>query len=403
MNITSTKALYIEKFKTIKYVLTFFFLNKLLILFVGLSALNNVNTSKGSDILQKLKFLFELNYSRWDSGWYEKIAAFGYITPKSAAFFPLYPMLMKMLSIFTGISLISAGLIISNISFLMVIYFARKLFLIDYSEKETNMIILLLIFFPTSYYFSAVYTEALFMLLVLLTIYNIRKRNWMLAGIAGFFATLTRNTGVFLVLPFLIEYLITVVGCEKLKNREIGFKDVKKYKTALWEALIPLSLIIYMFYQWIHFGNCLAFVKAEGQFGRHNIDPFKALWMGISTTISNHMMRFKPDWIHLYYAIELFVIILIICVLIFCFRKLRLSYLIIILYSFLIPMSDPVLGHSKDYFVSMSRYALVIFPLYPGIFELFRKHRVLYWMVQGVFICFLAILVYGWTKGKWVA
>jgi Gpi18-like mannosyltransferase len=77
--------------------------------------------------------LIQDGLTRWDSGWYIGIVQNGY-SSKSVAFFPLYPILMRMLNRITGSSSIS-GLLIANLSFFLALFYLYAITKQDYDDK----------------------------------------------------------------------------------------------------------------------------------------------------------------------------------------------------------------------------------------------------------------------------
>ena len=149
-------------------------------------------------------------FARYDSGWYHQIASNGYVfvaggpsagigKPGKIAFFPVYPLAMR----YTG-QLFNAGkadvylggILVSWISFIaasVVLFFLARL---DVNNRQAQRAVLLTAIFPFSFFFGLVYTEALFLLLTVLSFYGFRTRNWLLGGIAGALATATRVNGI---------------------------------------------------------------------------------------------------------------------------------------------------------------------------------------------------------------
>jgi Gpi18-like mannosyltransferase len=133
--------------------------------------------------------------TRWDGGWFLRIAQEGY-NLKSAAFFPLYPFLIKTLQ-GVGLSSQAAALLISNTSFLLMLIVFYHLVTLDYPESVAVRSLWYLAMFPTAFYFSVMYTESLYLFLVMLTLYLGRTRRWMLASLCGMLASLSRSLGFF--------------------------------------------------------------------------------------------------------------------------------------------------------------------------------------------------------------
>ena len=121
------------------------------------------------------------------------------------AFFPLYPLLIRIVGSLAGNHLV-AGLLISNASFFFGLLYLYKLLEHEYDRAVARRAIFYVSIFPTAVYFSAVYTESLFFMLTVASFYYMRAHRWWIAGALGFFAALTRVEGVLLVVPFVIEW-----------------------------------------------------------------------------------------------------------------------------------------------------------------------------------------------------
>ncbi len=151
-------------------------------------------------------------FFNWDSGWYLSIVQHGYnfIPGKESnvAFFPLYPLLVKIFSFYTDNQniVIFTGYLLSNIFCLLACFYLYKLVKIDYSESIAFKSVLFLIIYPVSFFFSIFYSEGLFLFLIIATFYYARTRNWPMMAVFGFFLPLTRSIGIFALIPLLIEY-----------------------------------------------------------------------------------------------------------------------------------------------------------------------------------------------------
>src|SRR6185312_14059809 len=142
----------------------------------------------------------------WDTSNFSHIALYGYVTLHQAAFFPLYPMLERALMTLTNNVLVS-GLIISNVFELIMFTALYRLVKEDFNGERGYYTVLYFSIFPSAFFFSAAYSESLFLCLSVLSFYHIRHGRWWLAGLFGFLASLTRPDGMFLLAPFCFEYL----------------------------------------------------------------------------------------------------------------------------------------------------------------------------------------------------
>lgn len=154
-------------------------------------------------------------WDRWDSYWYQLVAHQGYsagdLTPAQHAFAshfpPFYPMLMALVGLLLHIKLATAGLLISWVTGLISSWLLYQLVWHDFKEQRTA--ILAVIFFniyPMAYFTISIYTESLFICLILLAFYLLRKEHILLPAFLGMAAVLTRYIGINII-PAYIFYL----------------------------------------------------------------------------------------------------------------------------------------------------------------------------------------------------
>ena len=286
-------------------------------------------------------------WGRWDAEHYLGIATDGY-SGTEWAFFPLYPLLIRLVGAFTGSHLI-AGLIISNAaSFFALLYF-YKLVEHEYNRHVAQRATFYVSIFPTAIFFSAVYSESLFLFLTVASFYYVRERRWVTAGVFGFLAAMTRSEGILLAAPLFIEWVVAA--------RE-GGREFFRYwlddvvKPLVGMALVPLGLAAYMAYSWIAIGDPLRFSHVQTHWGRSFAPP----WIAFSNTLHKMTAAHAPQTIA-NEGLELAFTVLMLVVLVIGLRRLRLSYIIYMALSILIPMSTSSL-------MSMPRFALVLFPMF---------------------------------------
>ena len=186
---------------------------------------------------------------------YLHIAKYGYGLYQQA-FFPLFPLLIKLVSFVTNNNYFIAGLIISNLSFLIgIVVFKKYLGSISKNPSKITWILLFLLAFPTSFFFGAVYTESLFFLLFVSALYFTQEKRYWLVIACCILASMTRLMGVFLLIPV----LFTVIN----QKKHIHFTDWK----IILAILSPgLGLLTYMLYLTYTVGNPLAFYSTQSNF-----------------------------------------------------------------------------------------------------------------------------------------
>jgi hypothetical protein len=201
--------------------------------------------------------------TRWDSGWYVNLAEAGYWEPPKRvgqetnhAFFPLYPGLMRLLVRTTGIETSLAGNVVSAAAFLAALLLFAEWTKRHFGEDRVLPAVLVLLVFPTSFFFAAVYTEALVLALSLAAVLSIERGRPLAGAAAGALAGLTRITGVVLA-----PYLALVSW---RASREAGLPRGRALARAALAGASPLAGFgVFCLYFWRRFGDPLLFVKAQ--------------------------------------------------------------------------------------------------------------------------------------------
>src|ERR1700761_7096449 len=111
---------------------------------------------------------------RWDSIHYLAIAQRGYARPGDAVFFPLYPLLIRALGFVVGSDPL-AGVLISAACLAVAMTLLHRLTELELGRPAADATVLLLAFAPMSFFFTAVYTESLFLALSLGCVYAARR------------------------------------------------------------------------------------------------------------------------------------------------------------------------------------------------------------------------------------
>jgi hypothetical protein len=143
---------------------------------------------------------------RWDGVHYLSIASGGYRLAGDTVFFPLYPLLTAALATVVR-SVALAAVLISVASFAGALALLHRLTELELGRGAADTTILLLALSPLTFFFSAAYTESLFLLLSVASVYAARTERWPAAGVLAVLAAATRVTGVLLVLPLALMFL----------------------------------------------------------------------------------------------------------------------------------------------------------------------------------------------------
>lgn len=257
----------------------------------------------GYENYQKNPYVYA--WANFDGEHYLSIAKNGYGNGEQA-FFPFYPLLIKVLG-----SNIFVALLISHSCFLLTLFGLYKL-------TKSKLVILLLLTFPTAFYFASVYTESLFLCLVVWSFYAFQRKKYLSGIILGSLSSLTRVIGI-----------------------------------------IPIGLLSYMAYSKYKWGDFLAFFHSAKQFGEQRSDHLILL----PQVFYRYFFKILPNLNYDYFPVvfttflELFMAIGFLYVIIISFRKLKIEYWLFLVVGFLIPTFS-------GSFSSLPRYVLVLFPVY---------------------------------------
>jgi hypothetical protein len=218
------------------------------IVWLSLKSLPPEWTAAGSQILQA--------WSMWDGGHYVAIAEHGYTDAAAlqdrAAFFPLYPLLMRMVAWLPGVSIQLAGILISLGSIALVTWFLADYLNRQFGESVTRNTIVVLLVTPYAVFLTAVYTESQFMLLAILSLWFADRKQWWAAAIVCGLATATRVTGLALV-P-------TVLW--------LAYRHRQSLSRLFGLAAISVSgIVAYVTYTWIELDSPFAFLRAQSDWG----------------------------------------------------------------------------------------------------------------------------------------
>ena len=213
-------------------------------------------------------------FANMDGVHYIDIAKRGY-SEFVYAFFPLYPLSISLLGTILGGNYFLAGWIISLITGLLALLFLYQLaFALSKDKRTAFWSLLLLLLFPTSFYFNAVYTESLFFLLLVGSLLALQKKNYLLAAIVGYFAATTRLVGLFLIIPFFFALAQQV---KVLDLSAVNVKRLWQQFISFWKKLSPIQYLVlfapllgfasYSLFLWITTGDPLRFFNVQPAFG----------------------------------------------------------------------------------------------------------------------------------------
>lgn len=193
--------------------------------------------------------------SNFDGYHYLTIANDGYSEPHRA-FFPLFPYVLRYLSLFTGYGTFIVGLVVNSVlssaACIAWYYIFRE---VTGSWEKSKSALITFLLFPTAFFLLCIYTESLFLLLFGLFVLGYTHKKTLLYTTTGVLIGLTRLSGVFVAL-----IPITFLVCKWREEKLIRASDI----LAIASPFIGLS--IYMIYLMFSAGDPLAFIHAQQGF-----------------------------------------------------------------------------------------------------------------------------------------
>jgi Gpi18-like mannosyltransferase len=294
----------------------------------------------------------------WDTQWYTDIARRGYDWRKSvgtspAAFFPLYPLLIRLGVVLTHRSYLGVALAISNACFLGALGFLWRLTQWEFNAEVAGRTVLYLAVFPTALFFFAGYSESLFLLLTVASLYYLRRRDWLLAGFLGALASATRVTGILLLVPFVYEY----ARYSNFSWRKLELKGL------IGLALVPVGLLAFMLYLENTVGDAFAF--AHYQAAWQKVFTLR-LWAGTLESI-RQILLVQPwaSFFEVHNVINLGALVLFLGTTIVGSRRLPAAYTLYLAAFWLVTLSSPAIANGYPVpLISMSRYVVTLFPVF---------------------------------------
>jgi hypothetical protein len=193
--------------------------------------------------------------SNWDTRLYEHLGTQGYTEPYLFAFFPLFPLVARLLVSHLHLDFVWVAVTLNNALFFASLLLVRRLAAPILGSGAALATSALLAVHPLSFYFFVPYTESLFLFLTLSTFLAALRGRWLVAALAGSLAVLTRNTGI-LLWPAL--WVLAGDSPERLRVR-----------ARVATCVLPAALLGLMTYTRIRYGDALLFLHGQRAWHDH--------------------------------------------------------------------------------------------------------------------------------------
>ncbi len=281
-------------------------------------------------------------WTHWDGAVYIDIATKGYTDLTSVSFYPLYPLLLRVLSFvftlggFNYFAVGAVGIVISSIFALITCLLLFKLVSFEYDGETARLSVLYLLAFPTAFFLFAVYTESFFLALAIGAFYAARREKWSLAILLACLTVLTKNQGILVVVALAVEYA-----------QQIGWNPRRLDRRAIFFTLPVIAFGGWLGFNWLSYGNPFAFIAALSHWNRVFTWPWDTLIAGAG--------RFEAP------LVIAFLLILALAIRPALKGEIRLTYFIFFVITLMQPLLNPIVESPLR---SVIRYQLIIFPAF---------------------------------------
>jgi hypothetical protein len=310
-------------------------------------------------------------WGRWDTMFYWSIARSGYprIGPEGAwvyhaAYFPLFPSMMRGLSVLLGgLDPYACGLLLAFGLFGLAVVYLDRLVRLDETPEFAELVVLVLMAYPGSHFLTCVYPESTTLFLAVFAVYCARTGKPLVAGLACMLAVLARSSGVFICVPVLFELL---------RQHERFTLSPK----VLVLGLPVLSLGFWVAMNQAMFGDPLYFVHVQGAWGRHP-SFFLAPLLSLDLSLDYHFLTLSVVALTVYGYV----------------RRERAGYLGLSTLNALLPLSTGMMR-------GIHRYMGSNFPLFIFLARFFerRKRGLLAYVIIGLGA--MVLFAFKWGQGN---
>src|SRR5215469_5079377 len=226
-------------------------------------------------------------WNKQDSLWFLQIAQHGYSAHNaSAAFYPAYPLLIRLVGYLCFGHLLLAAYLVSNVALLAALVILYRLTEREYDTATARRAVLYLCVFPTAFFLFDTYSEAVFLLAAVGALALARSGRWGWAGLVGIGATLTRSAGVAVILALAAEAVHQAVeehrGAQPARATRLSL--VPRTVARLCASVLPLAgLGGYLLFWQLRYHDWYRPVRLENSnWGRVFTPPWQTLWHGLT-------------------------------------------------------------------------------------------------------------------------
>ena len=205
----------------------------------------------------------------FDSGWYVSIADHGYFYVKGVqspvAFFPGYPLVLRALHAVID-SYVWAGLLITVVAGLIAALLWWTWLGDRLQGRARTFAFALLLLYPYAWFlYGTLYSDALFLALVLGAFVLIDRQRWVLGGTVGALAAITRPLAPAVIIGIAAVAIQRSGALQRKRDPRTGVTvdAVKLRGPIVATGLAGAGLLTWCVYLWSRFGDPVAFLTVQ--------------------------------------------------------------------------------------------------------------------------------------------
>lgn len=317
-------------------------------------------------------------WQRWDAIWYERITGSGYsVDDASASFFPLYPILARIVAAGLANNYLAAALVVSTLTTAGAFVLLHRLATEFFDATTANRAVIYWATFPTSFYLFSGYAEPVLVFCALASLYWMRQRRVWLTVLASAGATLARPVGFLIAVPMIIEAW----------NAGSNFRERAR-------ALLPTSGVLFgmmawMLYLQVVFRDPLLWAHAQDNWQRTFVVPGQMVWWTVQSILSGQGAIANN-------LIDLGSTVILLVAIVIAFKKLPFALSAYALVMLVVPLLSYIqMGtYVLAPMASMGRRAMVVFPAFIALACIWRgKWRAPLWIIVSLMLQLLLFLM----------
>lgn len=175
-------------------------------------------------------------------------------------FFPLYPIVVRIVSLLTH-NTFASGMLVSLVCTVFSGVLLYELAVLDLDRAAAIRAVFFQMLLPAAFLLTAPMSDSLFLLLSIACMLLARKKQYAFACILGGLAAFTRVLGVLLLVPVLVE-IIGDAQCVKMQGGKLPRFMLTRLPLLL---LIPTGLLLYLYINYNVTGHALTFLTYQSE------------------------------------------------------------------------------------------------------------------------------------------